>query len=202
MEPSEIAAGYDQLADVWNSPGFSRDNGIAMHQRALRFLRARRHALDIGCGSSGRFIDLLLDNGFAVEGLDLSERMIALARVRHPDVRFHHADICHWEFPRGYDFISAWDCLWHLPLAQQQPVLSRILRNLEPGGVFVFTMGGLDAPGEKTDAAMGPGMYYSTPGIPDTLALVARNGAVCRHLEFDQHPEQHLCMIVQKADPR
>ncbi|HEY7714658.1 MAG TPA: class I SAM-dependent methyltransferase, partial [Candidatus Binatia bacterium] len=80
MTPSEIAKSYDQLADKWNSDEFPRDNGIEQHKRAIAFLKEKRHALDIGCGSSGRIIDLLISRGFAVEGLDISSRMIELAK--------------------------------------------------------------------------------------------------------------------------
>jgi len=118
MTPCEIAKSYDQLAERWNSDQFPRDNGIEQHKRAVVFLKERPHDLDIGCGSSGRIIDLLISYGFAVEGFDISSRMIKLAKQGHPDVTFHHADICEWEFPRKYDFISAWDSIWHLPLAQ------------------------------------------------------------------------------------
>jgi len=32
------------------------------------------------------------------------------------------------------------------------------------------------------------------------LEVIARAGCVCRHLEYDQHPEPHLYLIVQKAE--
>ena len=99
--------------------------------------------------------------------------MIELAKQRHPNVTFHHADICEWEFPRKYDFISAWDSIWHLPLVQQEPVLKKILHGLTSGGICIFTTGGLDAPSEKVDSAMGPQMYYSVLGIPNLLKLIS-----------------------------
>lgn len=196
MTPSEIAKSYDQLADQWNSDGFPRHNGIEQHKRAVAFLKERCHALDIGCGSSGRFIDLLISCGFDVAGLDISRRMIELARQRHPNVTFHHADICEWEFPRKYDLISAWDSIWHLPLKHQEPVLTKILHGLNSGGVFIFTTGGLDAPTEKVDSAM---IYYSVLGIPNTLKLMSETGCICRHLEYDQYPELHLYVITRKV---
>jgi 2-polyprenyl-3-methyl-5-hydroxy-6-metoxy-1,4-benzoquinol methylase len=199
MKPSEIASSYDQLAEQWQSDRFARHDGIAQHERALAFLKRKRHALDVGCGSSGRFIDLLSSHGFAVEGLDVSRRMIELARQRHPGVTFHHADICEWNLPRQYDFISAWDSIWHVPLAQQEAVLEKLLQGLTPGGVCIFTTGGLDAPGEKTDSAMGPRMYYSVLGIPKTLKALAQAGCACRHLEYDQYPELHVYLIAQRT---
>lgn len=199
MNPGEVASSYDQLAEQWNSDTFPRNYGIQQHERAIAFLTEKRTALDIGCGSSGRIIDLLISHGFDVEGLDLSRRMIELAQARHPSVTFHHADICEWYPSRKYDLISAWDSIWHLPLASQEPVLKKIMQSLGPGGVFIFTTGGLDEPSEKVDSAMGPPMYYSVLGIPNTLKLISETGGVCRHLEYDQYPESHLYVIAQRA---
>ena len=142
MHPTEIAQSYDQIAERWSSASFPASNGIAQHEWAIAFLPQKRLALDIGCGSSGRLIDLLLRHGFVVEGVDISQRMIELAQARHPTVTLHHADICQWELPRQYDLISAWDSIWHLPLAEQEPVMQKIMQGLAPGGVFIFTTGG------------------------------------------------------------
>lgn len=199
VSPEDIAAGYDDLADHWASDAFPLSNGIAQHQRAIAFVEHRRHALDVGCGSSGRIVELLLGHGFSVEGVDLSARMIELARRRHPGVVFHHADIRSLPLPHQYDLISAWDSVWHLPLADQAPVLRKLLGAIAPGGVYVFSMGGLDSASEKVDAAMGPPMYYSTLGIPETLRIIDDAGCICRHLEYDQHPEPHVYVIAQRA---
>ena len=199
MTPDEIARSYDQIADHWNSDEFPRTNGIEQHERAIAFVEERRNALDIGCGSSGRIIDLLVGHGFDVEGLDISPRMIELARKRHPSTTFHLADVSTWQFSRKYDLISAWDSIWHLPMSNQERVLTKILRGLTKGGVCIFTTGGLDAPEEKVDSAMGPPMYYSVLGIPGTLQLISENQCVCRHLEYDQHPELHLYVIAQRV---
>lgn len=199
MTPSEIARSYDQLADHWNSDAFNRANGMEPHKRAITFLKNKGRALDVGCGSSGRFIDLLRSQGFDPEGLDVSGRMIELARQRHPELNFHHADIREWELPVKYDLISAWDSIWHLPLVDQEPVMRKLCEGLSPGGVFIFTTGGVEEPSEKVDSAMGPPMYYSVLGIPNLLRVLSESACICRHLEYDQYPELHVYIIAQKA---
>ncbi|GAB5536524.1 MAG: hypothetical protein Rubg2KO_27730 [Rubricoccaceae bacterium] len=201
MTPLETGQSYDQIADLWVRDDFDRANGIAQHERALAFLPPEHshRALDIGCGSSPRILELLMRHGFEVEGLDISQRMLELAREQHPEVVFHHADICEWTFPHTYDVISAWDSLWHLPLDQQEPVLQKILAGLPAGGVLITTTAGLDAPEEITNSDMGPEVSYSTLGIPNLLSLLADSGCICRHLEYDQHPELHLYIIAQKS---
>jgi hypothetical protein len=41
-------------------------------------------------------------------------------------------------------------------------------------------------------------MYHATLGTPQILAAIQESGSVLRHLEFDQWPEMHLCVIVQR----
>jgi predicted TPR repeat methyltransferase len=132
-----------------------------------------------------------------IEGIDISERMLALARAADPDVLLHHADLCAWRPERAYRFISAWDSLWHVRLDRQRPLMLKLMHALEPGGVFIFSAGGLDAASEHVDAAMGPEVYYGTLGIPGLLEVIEEAGCTLRHLEFDQLPERHLCIVAQ-----
>jgi RimJ/RimL family protein N-acetyltransferase len=94
----------------------------------------------------------------------------------------------------------AWDSVWHVPLAGQAAVLTKLCRGLAAGGVLVFTTGGTDGPDERRDSRMGPPMYHAALGIPDTLRVLAEAGCVCRHLEYDQRPEAHVYVIAQKPD--
>lgn len=201
MTHPSIASAYDLLAERWVDDRFSRDDGVAQHRRAAAFLgsTAAGWALDVGCGCNTRFHDLLRAQGLELEGVDVSERMVALARAADHRAVVHHADICTWEPTRQYRFISAWDSLWHVPLDQQRPVMQKLMSALEAGGVFLFSAGGLDKPDEHRDSSMGPSVYYATLGIPGLLATVDEAGCVCRHLEFDQYPQNHLCVIVQRA---
>lgn len=198
MSPREIAASYDRITDHWAGESFNKTYGIAQHERALAFLKKQSGwAIDIGCGSSGRIIDLLLAHNFHVEGLDISESMLALARQKHPHVSFHQADICDWRFPRTYDFISAWDSIWHVPLDHQPDVLQKLCRGLSPGGILIFSSGGTDTPDEVTNPCLGVPLYHATPGIPKLLQIIHSSGCICRHLEYDQYPEKHVYLIVQ-----
>jgi SAM-dependent methyltransferase len=199
MTPEQTAATYDKIGEHWDCAEFDGQYGIEQHQRALRLVAKFGHALDIGCGSSGRIVSLLLSRGFEVEGLDISQEMLKRARRHHPQVQFHSADICRWDFPRRYDFISAWDSIWHVPLQRQTDVLRRICHGLAPGGVFIFTTGGIDAPGEITNPSFGEPLYHAAPGIPAVLRALEASGCTCRHLEYDQYPENHVYVIAQRA---
>jgi predicted TPR repeat methyltransferase len=200
MDHAAIASAYDDIADRWLDERFDQANGIRQHEQALRFLRsgAEGWALNVGCGCNTRFNAPMRDHGLHLEGVDISERMVALARAADPDVLLHHADVCTWRPRRAYRFISAWDSIWHVSLEQQHPLMLKLMGALEAGGVFIFTAGGLDAEDTHVDSAMGPEVCYSTLGIPGLLGVVQEAGCVCRHLEFDQYPEKHLFVVVQR----
>ena len=201
MHPSAIAAAYDLLAERWLDDRFNPSNGIEQHCRALAFLPegAEGWALNVGCGCNTRFNTLMRERQLQIEGIDISERMVALARAADPAVTVHHADAVTWQPGRNYRFISAWDSIWHVRLEQQALVLGKLMGALEPGGVLIFSTGGLDSPAEHVDSAMGPAVYYGSLGIPGLLEVIREAGCICRHLEFDQHPEKHLCIIVQRT---
>ena len=200
MDSDAIGAAYDQLADRWLDDRFPAKNGISQHARALSFLpRKAGAALNVGCGCNTRITRMLREHGLKPEGVDVSRRMIELARATDPDTPAHHADIYEWEIPRRYSFISAWDSIWHVAVTKQRELIMKLLRALEPAGVLLFTAGGLDSPSEHTDSYMGPSLYYGSLGIPDLMRVIGEGGGVPRHLEFDQLPENHLVIIAQRA---
>ncbi len=198
MQPAEIAASYDSIAERWLEPHLTT-NGIRQHEHALRFRPKGGLALDVGCGCNGRFLRLLESHGYEVEGLDVSARMIALAKTRTPNATFYHADVCEWMPTKAYDFITAWDSIWHVPLDRSESVLCKLCGALTSGGVFIWTTGGLDGPEEKRDSTMGAPVYYSVLGLSKTLQTIADAGCTCRHLEYDQLPEKHVFLIAQKG---
>ncbi|WP_448556687.1 class I SAM-dependent methyltransferase [Thalassotalea montiporae] len=199
MDTKQQASNYDKIAEHWNGSNFNRHNGIEQHKRAINFSNCNGKAIDIGCGSSGRIIELLLDKGFEVEGLDYSEEMLKLAERRHPDLTFHHADICEWQPPHKYDFISAWDSIWHVPLEAQSAVLDKLLNSLSAGGVIIFTSGAVDSAGEGSNPFLGQELYHAAIGIPAILELLNTNNCICRHLENDDWPNKHLYVVAQKS---
>jgi len=198
MKPSDISKAYNKITHLWESDDFNSDNGMAQHKRAIEFVKNRDKALDVGCGSTGRVIDLLLEHGFSPEGVDVSESMVALAKQKHPEILFHHQDISEWQISAKYDFISAWDSIWHLSPDLQEKAIIKLINALNANGVLIFSFGGLDKADEHTNKAMGVEMYYSTLGVNAYLKLIIDNGCVCRHFEYDQYPELHAFIIIQK----
>ncbi len=80
MKPQQIGQAYNQITHLWESERFNMNNGIEQHKKAIAFVDARGKALDIGCGCTGRFIELLSHEGFTPTGLDVSTEMLKIAQ--------------------------------------------------------------------------------------------------------------------------
>jgi predicted TPR repeat methyltransferase len=196
MNPTETAHRYDKIARWWQE-NVPDSYGLAALERALRFAPKGGVSLDVGCGSQGRFMRVLREHGFQTEGMDVSVAMIELARERDPASRFYTADIAAWELPKKYDFISAWDSTFHLPLDLQEPVLRKLCGGLMPGGILLFTCGGGEA-GAIRGSFQGQEFGYSTLGVEAFVSMLAEAGCRCRHVEYDQYPEKHVVVIAEK----
>ncbi|MGP1386294.1 MAG: class I SAM-dependent methyltransferase [Thainema sp.] len=198
MEPQDTAIRYDQIAQWWQTQHRDSQYGIAQLERAIQFTVQQGFALDVGCGSSGRFLNVLNQNGFQAEGLDISAAMVDLAQQLHPDCIFYQADICYWMPPKSYSLITAWDSTFHLPLHWQAPVIKKLCNALEPNGVLLFTCGGGHTSAEVAGAFQGQNFEYSTLGVDEFLQILAEQHCTCRHLEYDQYPENHVYIIAQR----
>ena len=192
-----IGKQYDQIAAFWNEQHLNSDYGVAQIEKALSYTRNSGRALDVGCGAGGRFVRKLIARGFDVTGLDASAEMIKLAQLNNPKANFVQANIENWKTDQTYDFILAWDCLFHLPLKAQKPVLSKLCSWLEKDGILIHSFG--DAIGEHIDMWRGQEFAYSSIGIGQNIELLADNGLTCLHLELDQFPEKHVYAISVKT---
>jgi len=162
MDPSTLGKKYDKIAQWWHNRHKESAYGVEQVKRALTFASGGSLALDVGCGAGGRMIRLLEEGGFLITGLDVSEKMIKLATENHPEHTFIQQDICDWQTEQKFDFIVAWDSLFHLPLAMQEAVVSKLCSVLKQGGVLIYSFG--DACGEHTDQWQGDSKCCLTMG--------------------------------------
>jgi len=101
----------------------------------LSGLKPGARVLDVGCGS-GAFTRVLQQRGFAASGLDISSKLIALARRKFPDIDFHEGDAENLPFEDGaFDAALLSGLVHHFP--DQRRLAAEIFRTLKPGGRFV-----------------------------------------------------------------
>src|SRR5918993_2514623 len=133
--------------------------------------------VDLGCGS-GLWARKLVDAGYRVVGIDISEAMIELSRNRVPGAEFRVGSLFEAEIPRCAAVTAVSEVLNYLfDPENEDRGLGRLFRRvydaLAPGGVFVFD-------------ALGPGQV--PPGATARGFRVGEDWAVLSEREED--PEQ------------
>ncbi len=98
-----------------------------------------RAVLDLGCGT-GNSSEPFIGAGFSVTGIDLSAKMLAVARTKLPKATFVQADFTAFELGTTFDLVvSVFDSLNNLlDPGDFRRCAERVLEHLAPGGVFVF----------------------------------------------------------------
>ena len=103
--------------------------------RRLSGLPAGARVADLGCGS-GVFTQLLQRAGYDCVGLDLSPKLIAIARTKFPQIEFLEGDVERLPFPTGsLDGVLLSGLVHHLP--DPSRCAAEVFRVLRPGGRFV-----------------------------------------------------------------
>jgi SAM-dependent methyltransferase len=96
------------------------------------------HLLDVACGT-GLHLSYLKQH-FQVEGLDLDEQLLAIARQRNPEVLLHHTDMVDFALGRTFDVVT---CLFSsIGYVKTLDNLSRAIQcmaqHLTAGGVLMI----------------------------------------------------------------
>jgi ubiquinone/menaquinone biosynthesis C-methylase UbiE len=94
--------------------------------------------LDVGCGTG--FHASLLSKYYQVEGIDLDPEMLAVAKKKHPKIRFYQGDMTNFDRGRQFDTIV---CLFSsIGYVRTKPRLQKAIKNMSnhllPGGVLLI----------------------------------------------------------------
>ena len=133
---SQTARYYDTIYLAMKDYGAEADTLTAMIHQYRRSTGNR--LLDVACGT-GLHLSYLKQH-FQVEGLDLDEQLLAIARQRNPGVPLHHADMVDFALGRTFDVVT---CLFSaIGYVKTLENLSRAVQcmgqHLVPGGVLLI----------------------------------------------------------------
>jgi len=97
--------------------------------------------LDVGCGN-GRLLELFKDKIINYTGVDVSEKLVGLARKKYPNNNFIVADNLNLPFPDdNFDKVFSVAVLHTIPSDElRKKATSELRRVLKPGGLLIITV--------------------------------------------------------------
>jgi SAM-dependent methyltransferase len=146
-EPIEVTSlvrkAYDDLAEEYSRHLFnelqSKPLDCALLDRFAQHVRGRGKVCDLGCGP-GQVARYLSEQGVDVFGIDLSERMIKIARQLSPDVAFHTGNMFSLKLRNdSLAGIAAYYAIVNIPRELLSPAFEEIARVLQPQGVLLLS---------------------------------------------------------------
>jgi len=131
---AEEAAVYDA---IYQAKKDYDAEAAKLHELILRHKKSPGNALlDMACGTGLHLARL--KSLYAVEGVDLSEHQLAIARSRNPDLRFTHGDMFELDLGRRFDIVT---CLFSSIGYARNPdrlrqAVAAMAKHLVEGGVL------------------------------------------------------------------
>jgi SAM-dependent methyltransferase len=92
--------------------------------------------LHLGCG--GGHNDFTFKKYFKLTGVDISEKMLALAKDLNPEAVYRHGDMRTIRFEESFDAVAVLDSIaYMISESDLDSVFNTAYRHLKPGGVFL-----------------------------------------------------------------
>jgi SAM-dependent methyltransferase len=141
---AETRAAYDAVAPAYDllTAGYAHDRWLAaLEELALGHGLRGQRLLDVACGTGKSFLPLLA-RGYEVTACDISEGMLALARIKAPRARLHRVDMRELPVLGRFDLITCLDDPLNYLLHEREleAALRGIARNLRPDGIALWDL--------------------------------------------------------------
>ena len=169
-----VEESYDKMGEQYHN---FRDNEKFKNEleKFTELLPSLGRILDAGSGVGIPVSQFLVKKGFRVTGVDISKKMIDLAKENVSEAVFHQRNILELDFPNdSFDGIICVYTLWHIPRANHSSIIGNFHRMLKDNGILVLNTGTYES--EGMSEFFGEPMLWSTNNPKKTLAFVKEMG--------------------------
>ena len=131
---------YDKLASSYDSTYYGGKHAQKLYDLVIKAMNRFEYTslLDVGCGTGGLLFEALKIKKVAVAGIDISEKMLEIAKNRlgeEADLRNGDSEHLPWK-NNSFDMVICTDSFHHYP--NPGAVLKEIRRVISPGGKIII----------------------------------------------------------------
>ena len=176
IKKKHIQEPYDTVVDVYFKKHFDEKGFDKYIDKFTSLLPSKAKVLDVGCGPGGE-TKKLLNKGFDVLGIDISEKMLTKARQSVPNGAFKNIDLMALDFPNNY-FEGIWSArtLIHVPTKHLEKTIADFKRVLKSNGIMCLIV--LGGKGEGIERE-----YYDPTGKTSCFFKYFQKGELDKILE-------------------
>lgn len=137
------------------------------YMKELNLENSSGHILDLMCGT-GTLLNIFNSNSWSCTGVDISESMLEIAKMKSPLIDYHQSDVTEYSSKNTFDIVTCTaDAINHLPNGKIiKKTFENVYTSLKKDGYFLFDMN------TKYGAVLNE-CYVSSQ---DENGLVIRNG--------------------------
>ncbi|HSX09069.1 MAG TPA: class I SAM-dependent methyltransferase [Candidatus Saccharimonadales bacterium] len=196
MSNDLVKEGYNKAADNY-----------ALHRdqfESIKYLKIFKElvdkgktVLDIGCGAGRPVDEYLINQGFAVNGIDISKRMIELAKKNNPQALYEVKDMSLLkEGEYCVNGIVSFYAIFHTPREKHQDLFTKFASFMPNGGILLITMGASDWEGKED--FHGAEMFWSHYGSEKNKEMIEKTGFKIIVNEIDTSGGEKHQVIIAK----
>ncbi len=182
----DVIAKYNKTAEEYAKSRIGAEDKAEL-AKFKSMLKPGYAVLDVGC-AAGRDTRILKGMGFNAVGVDLAEKLIEIARVENPDLKFVLGDMRKLPFDdESYQAVWASAVLHHVGKSEMPAVLHEFWRVLAPGGLlYVHTKAGKGEMQTQEANVHGENREFELMTAEGLDALLTKNDFQKRALEQKQ----------------
>ena len=183
-----IKKGYDIIAPryILDRDQFKNDKYL---EKLDALLKPASAILDLGCGDGKPVDKFLVDRGHRVTGIDISSKMIELAKRRVPEAKYLVRDIS--ELKREeyrVDAVVSFYSIIHIPKENHRELFTKINSFLPEGGLILLTLGKEE--NEEIGDFYGVEMYWSHYGPEKSREIIEEAGLLPRRWQYGRNRDK------------
>lgn len=197
MSNDLVKHSYEKIANDYASKR-NQFESIKYLEKFVALVKKGRTILDIGCGDGKPVDEVLVKKGFAVNGIDISERMIELAKKNVPEALYEVKDMT--ELKDGeycVDGIVSFYAILHTLRDKYQDIFNKFASFMPNGGILLITMGSDEWEGTENDFH-GSKMFWSHYGVDKNKEIVENAGFKVLLNEIDTSGKEKRQVIMAR----
>ncbi len=193
-----VEQGYNKAAEDYASKRNQFENNKYLERLSV-FLLPHSRILDIGCGAGKPVDSFFISKGHTVIGIDISEKMIELAKQNVPQAEYKVEDMSKFKDSEyRVNAVVSFYAIFHTPRETHQELFRKINSFLTPSGYLLITMGSSEWEGKEPNFH-GVEMFWSHFDLKKNRELVEKAEFEILVDEIDDTGrEKHQVILAKK----